>query len=60
MKNSVAILFLKLHEKQMPKFTVLIVLKITYMMWAATVRKQVFGVSDQVRHKSGCAATEDG
>ena len=24
------------------------------------VRKPVFGVSDQVRHKPGCAATEDG
>ena len=24
------------------------------------VRKPVFGVSDQVRHKSGCTATEDG
>ena len=23
------------------------------------VRKPVFGVSDQVRHKPGCAATED-
>ena len=24
------------------------------------VRKPVFGVSDQVRHKPGCTATEDG
>ena len=24
------------------------------------VRKSVFGVSDQVRHKPGCTATEDG
>ena len=24
------------------------------------VRKQVFGVSDQVRHKLGCQAAEDG
>ena len=24
------------------------------------VRKPVFGVSDQVRHKPGCAVTEDG
>ena len=24
------------------------------------VRKPVFGVSDQVRHKSGCTTTEDG
>ena len=24
------------------------------------VRKPVFGDSDQVRHKSGCTATEDG
>ena len=24
------------------------------------VRKQVFGVSDQVRHKPGCTATKDG
>ena len=24
------------------------------------LRKPVFGVSDQVRHKPGCAATEDG
>ena len=24
------------------------------------MRKPVFGVSDEVRHKSGCAATEDG
>ena len=24
------------------------------------VRKPVFGVSDQVRHKLGCTATEDG
>ena len=24
------------------------------------LRKPVFGVSDQVRHKSGCIATEDG
>ena len=24
------------------------------------VRKPVFGVSDQVRHKSGCTATENG
>ena len=24
------------------------------------VRKPVFGVSDQVRHKPGCSATEDG
>ena len=24
------------------------------------VRKPVFGVSDQVRHKPGCAATKDG
>ena len=24
------------------------------------VRKPVFGISDQVRHKSGCTATENG
>ena len=24
------------------------------------VRKPVFGISDQVRHKPGCTATEDG
>ena len=24
------------------------------------VRKPVFGVSDQIRHKPGCTATEDG
>ena len=28
--------------------------------WSLVVRKPVFGVSDQVRHKPGCTATEDG
>ena len=30
-----------------------------YIM-SLVVRKLVFGVSDQVRHKPGCTATEDG
>ena len=32
-----------------------------YMYYfSLVVRKPVFGVSDQVRHKPGCTATEDG
>ena len=31
---------------------------VTYL--SLVVRKPVFGVSDQVRHKPGCATTEDG
>ena len=34
-------------------------LEILYEM-SLVVRKPVFGVSDQVRHKAGCTATEDG
>ena len=30
-----------------------------YLYLSRDVRKTVFGVSDQVRHKPGCAATED-
>ena len=30
------------------------------MYLSLVVRKPVFGVSDQVRHKPGCTATEDG
>ena len=30
------------------------------MIMSRVVRKPVFGVSDQVRHKPGCAVTEDG
>ena len=32
----------------------------THHYLSLVVRKPVFGVSDQVRHKPGCAATEDG
>ena len=31
-----------------------------YLVISLVVRKPVFGVSDQVRHKPGCTATEDG
>ena len=36
-----------------------------YLRWtdnevSLVVRKAVFGISDQVRHKPGCTATEDG
>ena len=31
-----------------------------FLYLSLVVRKPVFGGSDQVRHKSGCAATEDG
>ena len=32
----------------------------TLLHMSLVVRKPVFGVSDQVRHKPGCTATEDG
>ena len=31
-----------------------------YVQMRHVMRKSVFGVSDQVRHKPGCTATEDG
>ena len=31
-----------------------------YLYMSLVVRKPVFGVSDQVRHKPGCTTTEDG
>ena len=34
--------------------------EITNGQMSLVVRKPVFGVSDQVRHKPGCAATENG
>ena len=33
---------------------------LTYNDFSLVVRNPVFGVSDQVRHKPGCTATEDG
>ena len=36
------------------------VLRTPWTCLILVVRKPVFGVSDQVRHKPGCAVTEDG
>ena len=36
------------------------VIKQTHNKMSPVVRKPVFGVSDQVRHKPGCTATQDG
>ena len=35
-------------------------LKMMLYYMSLVLRKPVFGVSDQVRHKLGCTATEDG
>ena len=34
--------------------------RIEVIQMSHVMRKPVFGVSDQVRHKPGCTATEDG
>ena len=34
-------------------------LNYVYYYWSLVVRKPVSGVSDQVRHKSGCTTTEN-
>ena len=41
-------------------FTVKLLGVLLFSYLSLVVRKPVFGVSDQVRHKAGCTATEDG
>ena len=49
---------LRIKTKQVRKLTV--ILDIFIHNLSLVVRKPVFGVSDQVQHKPGCAATDDG
>ena len=41
-------------------YFVFVVSCLSQIYLSPVVRKPVFGVSDQVRHKPGCTATEDG
>ena len=50
--NSEAYVTYRAHNLQLASTTLL--------NMSLILRKPVFGVSDQVRHKSGCTATEDG
>ena len=50
------ILKLFLHSHQYPSYLICS----TEVDMSLVMRKPVFGVSDQVRHKPGCTFTEDG
>ena len=42
------------------RINTLVKIGLSYLHMSLVVRKPVFGVSDQVRHKPGCTSTEDG
>ena len=49
---------MKRRQQEKPKGT--LVIELSHYNMSLVVRKPVFGVSDQVRHKQGCTITEDG